>query len=70
MTTTEVRVQGMTCEHCVAAVTKEFSNLPGVQEVSVDLVSGGVSTVRIASDAELDADTVAAALDEAGYDLA
>ncbi|KQY96321.1 hypothetical protein ASD19_10325 [Microbacterium sp. Root53] len=60
----------MTCSHCVSSVTEELSALPGVQRVSVDLVAGGVSTVTVDSDAPLDADAVAAAVDEAGYTLA
>ncbi|MBM4295742.1 MAG: heavy-metal-associated domain-containing protein [Deltaproteobacteria bacterium] len=34
-----VKVKGMTCEHCVAAVTKALLSLPGVSEVRVDLIS-------------------------------
>jgi copper chaperone CopZ len=38
-----LQVKGMTCEHCVAAVTKALQSLPGVSEVRVDLASGLVS---------------------------
>jgi len=38
-----IKVIGMTCEHCVAAVTKALQSLPGVSEVRVDLASGLVS---------------------------
>jgi len=38
-----IQVKGMTCEHCVAAVTKALQSLPGVSEVQVDLASGLVS---------------------------
>jgi copper chaperone CopZ len=68
--TTTLHVEGMTCSHCVSSVTEELSALPGVQRVSVDLVAGGVPTVTVDSDAPLDADAVAAAVDEAGYTLA
>jgi copper chaperone len=68
---TAFAVTGMTCGHCVAAVTEELSALPGVTEVSVDLVAGGTSTVTLTSDTPIDLDQVAAALDEAGvYRLA
>ncbi len=63
-------VQGMTCGHCVSAVTAELKALPGVTDVAVDLVSGGVSPVTVTSDAPLDVDAVRAAVDEAGYTLA
>jgi copper chaperone len=65
--TTTVLVSGMTCGHCVKSVTQELSSLDGVQEVSVDLVAGGTSTVTVTSDAALDADAVRGAVDEAGY---
>ena len=68
MTTTNTySVTGMTCAHCVTAVTGEVGALSGVQSVSVDLVAGGTSTVRITSDSPLDPDAVRAAVDEAGY---
>ena len=69
MATTTYTVDGMTCEHCVRAVTDELGALPGVQSVDVALVTGGTSTVRVDSDAPLDEAAVAAAVDEAGYTL-
>jgi copper chaperone len=70
-TTADYRVTGMTCDHCVGAVTAELSALPGVTTVNVDLVPGGTSTVTITSDTPIGNDQVAAALDEAGdYRLA
>ena len=70
MTTTTYTVTGMTCGHCVAAVTKELSGLPGVTDVAIDLVPEGLSTVTVASAGPLAEDTVRAAVDEAGYELA
>ena len=69
MTTTTVMVDGMTCGHCVNAVTEELSNLPGVTSVEVDLNVGGTSPVRVGSTDPLDPGQVAAAVDEAGYTL-
>jgi copper chaperone len=66
MTTTTYAVTGMSCEHCVNAVTSELSGLTGVSAVTVDLVPGGSSQVTVASAGPLPADAVAAALDEAG----
>ncbi|MHB1877434.1 MAG: heavy-metal-associated domain-containing protein [Streptosporangiaceae bacterium] len=66
MTTTTYAVTGMTCEHCVHAVTEELSALGGVREVQVNLVAGGSSAVTVTSDAELTDEQVAGALDEAG----
>jgi copper chaperone len=65
--TTTVLVSGMTCGHCVKAVTDELGALDGVQDVSVDLVAGGTSTVTVTSQEPLDAEAVRGAVDEAGY---
>jgi copper ion binding protein len=67
MTTTTFPVTGMTCAHCVASVTEEVGELPGVASVAVDLVAGGASTVTVESDAPLDPEAVRAAVAEAGY---
>jgi len=67
MTTTTFPVTGMTCAHCVASVTEEVGELPGVASVAVDLVVGGSSTVTVESDRPLDPAAVRAAVDEAGY---
>lgn len=60
-------VTGMTCEHCVASVTEEISDLPGVTDVAVDLATGGVT---VTSNQPLPGEDVARAVDEAGYQLA
>jgi copper chaperone CopZ len=71
MTTTTYAVTGMTCEHCMHAVTEELSGLGGVSQVEVDLMPGGESKVTVTSEAALTEQAVAAALDEAGdYQLA
>ena len=59
-------VSGMTCSHCVNAVTEEVAKIPGVTDVSVDLASGAVT---IASESGVDERAVEAAVDEAGYAL-
>ncbi len=64
MTTNTYTVSGMTCGHCVNAVTSEISQVPGVDAVQVDLTSG---TVTVTSEAPLDDAAVAAAVEEAGY---
>ncbi len=65
------QVTGMTCEHCVRAVTDELKNLRGVGDVTVTLVPGGRSAVTVTSEEPLTVQAVAAALDEAGgYQLA
>lgn len=69
--TARYRVEGMTCGHCVAAVTDELRALAGVGDVSVVLAVEGISTVTVTSTAPLRTEQVTAALDEAGdYRLA
>ena len=65
--TSTYTVTGMTCGHCVQAVTGELTALPGVADVQVDLASGAVT---VTSAAPLEEDAVRAAVDEAGYELA
>lgn len=65
MSETTYTVTGMTCQHCVASVQEEVSEVPGVTEVRVDLDSGRVVVVGEAQDA-----AVRAAIDEAGYAVA
>jgi copper ion binding protein len=66
-TTSTYTVSGMTCGHCVAAVSEEVGRLPGVTAVDVDLATGALT---VTGDAPVDDDAVAAAVDEAGYQLA
>ena len=71
MSTTAVYdVTGMTCEHCVRAVTDEVTAISGVRDVGIDLVAGGTSVVRVVSDEPIADETVREAVDEAGYELA
>ncbi len=66
MTTTTYTVTGMSCQHCVHAVTSELRDLGGVSAVAVELVPGGSSRVTVTSQARLPDDAISAALDEAG----
>ena len=65
--TTTLLVAGMTCGHCVSAVTAELAALPGVGAVDVDLVPGGDSPVTVTSDGALDIPTAISAIADAGY---
>ena len=66
MSTQMYSVTGMTCGHCVQAVTSELMSVDGVTKVSVELVPDGTSTVAVTSDTSLDESQVRSALDEAG----
>ncbi|HEX5333732.1 MAG TPA: heavy metal-associated domain-containing protein [Cellulomonas sp.] len=67
--TTTFSVDGMTCAHCVHHVTTELTAIPGVRDVSIELVNGGSSPVTVVSDEPLTDAAIAAAIDEAGYAL-
>ncbi len=60
-------VAGMTCSHCVSAVSTGIGLIPGVSDVQVDLGSGAVT---VTSERPLEEAAVRAAVDEAGYELA
>lgn len=62
-------VAGMTCGHCVRAVTEELRQLDGVTDVAVHLNPEGESTVTVTSTGPLPQPTVQAAVDDAGYRL-
>jgi copper chaperone len=66
MTHSTYQVAGMTCGHCVLAVTSQLKTLDGVSDVTVDLDSAGVSTVTVISAQPLQPEQVSTALDEAG----
>jgi copper chaperone CopZ len=59
-------VIGMTCGHCVRAVTDELARLDGVSAVAADLSSGRVD---VTSTAPLPEAAVRAAVEEAGYQI-
>lgn len=67
MASSTYTVTGMTCGHCVASVQKEIGRIDGVTGVEVDLASG---RVQVESANPVDRAAVAAAVDEAGYQLA
>ena len=66
MHTKTYTVNGMTCGHCVNAVSTEVGRIPGVSDVQVDLASGSVT---LTSQQPVDHAAVRAAVDEAGYQL-
>lgn len=63
------QVRGMTCGHCVGAVTAELEALDTVSGVTVDVVPQGDSTVTVTSLADMDQDAVRDAVARAGYEL-
>lgn len=66
MTQTTYSVTGMTCAHCADAVTREVSDVPGVESVDVTVETGTV----VVTGEDVSDDAVRAAIDEAGYTVA
>lgn len=66
MATSTYEVRGMTCGHCVDAVSSELTQLHGVTGVRVDLAIG---LVTVTSELPLAAEAVRVAVDEAGYEV-
>ncbi|HEY8606163.1 MAG TPA: cation transporter [Noviherbaspirillum sp.] len=58
----ELKVEGMSCGHCIGAVTRSVQELDAAARVEVDLAQ---QKVRVATSASLDA--VQAAIADAGY---
>jgi copper chaperone len=67
MSTVVINVEGMSCEHCVKAVTGAVSGLDGVQSVNVSLED---KTATVAYDPALVAiDAIKAQIEDQGYDV-
>lgn len=64
-----LKIDGMTCGHCVSSVTEELSAVPGVRKVEVDLSAGGTSTATVTTDVAVENSALEAAIVEAGYSL-
>ncbi|PRB68746.1 heavy metal-associated domain-containing protein [Arthrobacter sp. MYb213] len=64
-----LKIDGLTCGHCVSSVTEELQEIAGVGAVEVDLVVGGTSTATVATEAQVENSVFEAAISEAGYNL-
>lgn len=62
-------VAGMTCDHCVHAVTQELSQIAGVTSVNIALHPGELSPVAITLDNDISDSDIVAAVEEAGYTI-
>jgi copper chaperone len=61
--TKTLQIKGMTCEHCVRAVTKALQGVTGVDKVSVDLGAG-----RARVDGPADGTSLVKAVEKQGYE--
>ncbi|MDR1082336.1 MAG: copper ion binding protein [Coriobacteriales bacterium] len=61
---TLLKVEGMSCQHCVSAVTNALEALPGVKKVKVSLEKG---EAKVKHEAEVTLEAMKAAITEAGF---
>ena len=61
-----IKIKGMSCQHCVMAVTKALGALDGIKDVKVDLKSGVATYEEVKS---VDPVAVAAAIKKAGFEV-
>jgi copper chaperone len=65
--TTTIHIKGMSCNHCVQAVSKALQSLPGLKNVEVNLNAG---TAVLEHTESLDMNAVRDKIEKAGYELA
>jgi copper chaperone len=63
-----INIEGMSCEHCVKAVTDAVTALPSVTDVAVDLDAGAASLTYEPEEVTLEA--IKEAIEDQGYDVA
>ncbi|WP_291318317.1 heavy-metal-associated domain-containing protein [Desulfonatronospira sp.] len=61
---TTIKIEGMSCGHCVKAVTDALNNIPGVSGVQVSLEHG---QAEFNAGDDLDMAAVKKAVEDAGY---
>jgi copper chaperone len=59
-----IKVSGMSCQHCVSAVTKALEKLEGLEKVAVDLTTNEVSFVNNGVERE----KIRSAISQIGFD--
>lgn len=61
---TRIKIQGMSCQHCVQAVTNALSDLDGITNVKVSLEN---NEAVFDSSEDVDMKKIAQTIEEAGY---
>ncbi len=60
----KVKIQGMSCQHCVAAVSQALTKIGGLKEVKVDLERGEAS---FENEGQVSREKISSAIAEAGF---
>ena len=61
-----IKIKGMTCRHCVMAVTKTLSGIDGIRDVKVDLEKG---EAYFTEDKPVDRALIRERIIKAGFDV-
>lgn len=67
MKTTTFSAPDIVCDGCAAAIKKAIGKLPGVSQIEVDIAA---KTVTVTHETQVSLETLAAALDRAGFPIA
>jgi len=62
-----IKINGMTCNHCVMAVEKALKEIQGIRDISVDLSAGQAA---FEEERPVDMDVVREKIKKAGYEVA
>lgn len=63
---TTIKIKGMTCRHCVMAVTKALGGMDGIRDVQVNLETGEVSFTE---EKPVDRALIRGRISKAGYEV-
>jgi copper chaperone len=61
-----IKIKGMSCQHCVAAVTKALSGIEGISDVKVNLEKGSASFTE---NAPIAPETIKKAIAAIGFEV-
>jgi len=61
-----IKIKGMSCQHCVMAVTKALDEIEGIENVTVDLERGEASFDETRP---VDGETIRERISNAGYEV-
>ena len=61
-----IKIKGMSCNHCVMAVTKALNEIEGIEDVKVDLAKGEADFDEVRP---VDMNIVRKAIKKAGYEI-
>ncbi len=64
--TSTIKIKGMSCQHCVMAVTNALKEVPGLSRVNVDLQNGSAT---VEHEQPIDMNLVKSVVEREGYQI-